>query len=136
MSEVRTAFIDTNVVVYLLSADRAKAERAEELIAAGGFVSVQVLNEFVAVARRKANLDWPDIRDVLNAVRANCAVAPLTAQVHERAVRIAEATNLHIYDAAIVAAAAESGCAIVYSEDLGHNQTIDGVRVSNPFKAP
>ncbi len=136
MSAAKPVFFDTNVVVYLLSADRVKAERAEKLIAAGGVVSVQVLNEFTAVARRKANLDWADIRDVLSAVRANCAVAALTTQVHERAVDIAETTNLHIYDAAIIAAAAESGCKIVYSEDLNHNQTIDGVRVTNPFKTP
>jgi len=136
MSAARRAFIDTNVVVYLLSGDRAKAERAEKLIAAGGVVSVQVLNEFVAVARRKANLAWPDIRDVLTAVRANCAVAALTTEVHERALTIAETTNLHIYDATIVAAAAVNNCTVVYSEDLSHNQTIDGVRIANPFKAP
>lgn len=136
MRAAKGAFIDTNVVVYLLSADRAKAERAEQLIAVGGVVSVQVLNEFVAVARRKANLDWPDIRDVLTAVRASCAVAPLTALVHERALDIAETTNLHIYDATIIAAAVESGCKVVYSEDLGRNQAVDGVRITNPFKTP
>jgi predicted nucleic acid-binding protein len=133
MSGAKRAFIDTNVVVYLLSGDRAKAERAEKLIAAGGVVSVQVLNEFAAVARRKAGLDWPEIRDVLTAVRANCAVAALTVEVHERALNIAEATNLHIYDATIVAAAAVNNCTVVYSEDLSHNQTIGGVRVTNPF---
>ena len=46
-------FFDTNVVLYLLSADTAKADRAEELLALGGTISVQVLNEFVAVASRK-----------------------------------------------------------------------------------
>ncbi|MBP6010749.1 MAG: PIN domain-containing protein [Alphaproteobacteria bacterium] len=135
MTAARGAFIDTNVVVYLLSADRVKAERAEKLIAGGGMVSVQVLNEFAAVARRKAKLDWQDIRDVLTAVRANCTVAPLTMEVHERALKIAETTNLHIYDATIIAAAAENNCKTVYSEDLGHNQVIEGVRITNPFKA-
>lgn len=136
MSAARDAFIDTNVIVYLLSADRVKAERAEKLIAAGGVVSVQVLNEFTAVARRKAGLDWSDIRDVLTAVRANCAVAALTTEVHDRALDIAEATNVHIYDATIVAAAAVNNCRVVYSEDLGHGQTIAGVRITNPFTAP
>ena len=46
-------FLDTNVVLYLLSADAAKADRAEELLAGGGIISVQVLNEFAAVASRK-----------------------------------------------------------------------------------
>jgi len=135
MSAAKAAFLDTNVVVYLLSSDRAKAERAEKLIAAGGVVSVQVLNEFVAVARRKAGLDWPDIRDVLTAVRATCAVVALTTEVHERALEIAETKRLHIYDATIIATAAVYNCAIVYSEDFGHNQNIDGVRITNPFKA-
>lgn len=134
MSGAKGAFIDTNVVVYLLSADRAKAERAEKLIAAGGVVSVQVLNEFAAVARRKAGLAWSDIRDVLTAVRANCAVAALTVEVHERALDIAEASSLHIYDATIVATAALNNCQVVYSEDLNHGQTVAGVRITNPFK--
>ena len=66
----------------------------------------------------------------------NAATAQLTTEVHERALAIAETTNLHIYDATIVAAAAVNNCKVVYSEDLGHNQTIDGVRITNPFKAP
>jgi predicted nucleic acid-binding protein len=46
-------FFDTNVLLYLLSEDAAKADRAEELIANGGVISVQVLNEFAVVASRK-----------------------------------------------------------------------------------
>jgi predicted nucleic acid-binding protein len=135
MSAADRVFIDTNVIVYLLSADRTKADRAEAVLAAGGVVSVQVLNEFVAVARRKLALDWPDVREVLTAVRANCEVAALTAAIHDRALAIAEAAGLHIYDAAIIAAAAENGCTTLCSEDLSHGQRIDGVRIVNPFRA-
>jgi predicted nucleic acid-binding protein len=39
-------FFDTNILVYLASADSTKADRAEAAIAAGGAISVQVLNEF------------------------------------------------------------------------------------------
>jgi predicted nucleic acid-binding protein len=46
-------FLDTNVLLYLLSKDAAKADRAEALLATGGIVSVQVLNEFASVATRK-----------------------------------------------------------------------------------
>ena len=52
------AFFDTNVVLYLFSADAAKADRAEALLAAGGLISVQVLNEFAAVARHKLGMTW------------------------------------------------------------------------------
>ena len=62
MSEA-DSFFDTNVLLYLLSKDQAKADRAEALLAAGGIVSVQVLNEFVSVASRKLAMTIPDIRD-------------------------------------------------------------------------
>ncbi len=47
------AFFDSNVLIYLLSDDQAKASRAEELLGRGGTISVQVLNEITNVARRK-----------------------------------------------------------------------------------
>ena len=49
-------FFDTNVLLYLLSKDTAKADRAEILLASGGVISVQVLNEFASVASRKLAL--------------------------------------------------------------------------------
>lgn len=127
-------FLDTNVLVYLLSTDGAKADRAEMLLREGPVISVQVLNEFVAVARRKAKLAWPDIRDSLGVVRALCAVRPLTIETHDRALDIAERFGLAIYDSLIVAAAAEAGCKRLWSEDMQHGQTIGGVTIANPFR--
>ena len=95
-------FFDTNVVLYLLSADTAKADRAEELLALGGTISVQVLNEFVAVASRKLGMSWVEIREVLAQIRAVCAVEPVTVETHDRALRIAERYGLSIYDSLIV----------------------------------
>jgi predicted nucleic acid-binding protein len=71
------AFFDTNVLLYLLSGDAAKANRAEEIIASGGVVSVQVLNEFAAVGVRKLALRIRDIREILSVVRAVCNVTPV-----------------------------------------------------------
>lgn len=68
-------FLDTNVLLYLLSADAAKADRAEALLAAGGVISVQVLNEFANVASRKLAMTWPEIREILAAVRTTCSRA-------------------------------------------------------------
>ena len=60
-------FFDTNVLLYLLSGDQAKANAAETLVASGGIVSVQVLNEFASVATRKLHILIPrgsrDTRD-------------------------------------------------------------------------
>ena|SRR5437660_56174 len=128
------AFFDTNVVLYLFSADAAKADRAEELIAGGGQISVQVLNELVAVARRKLDMSWREIGDVTAQVRAVLRVTPLTIETHERGARVAERLGLSIYDGTIVASALLSGCGILYTDDLQDGQLIDReLRVRNPF---
>ncbi len=68
MGAASRQFFDTKVLLYLLSADQAKARRAEELIAAGGWVSVQVLNEFASVALRKLRMPIAEIRECLEPV--------------------------------------------------------------------
>ena len=65
-------FFDTNVLLYLLSADESKADRAEEELGAGGVISVQVLNEFASVASRKQKMSLAEIREVLALIRALC----------------------------------------------------------------
>ena len=127
-------FFDTNVVLYLLSADTAKADRAEELLALGGTISVQVLNEFAAVASRKLRMSWTEIREVLAQVRAVCAVEPLTLETHERALRIAVRYRLSIYDALIVAAALLAKCQTLHSEDMQDGQLVERqLTIRNPF---
>ena len=130
---VNPAFFDTNVLLYLLSADAAKADRAESLLASGGIVGVQVLNEFAAVATRKLALDIAEIREILATVRAVCAVTPLDVETHELGLAIAERYRFAIYDGFIVAAALRAGCGVLYSEDLQNGQAIDGLTIQNPF---
>jgi predicted nucleic acid-binding protein len=127
-------FFDTNIVLYLLSADTAKADRAEELLARGGTISVQVLNEFVAVASRKLRMPLIEVREVLAQVRAVCAVEPLTIETHERALHIAERYGLAIYDALVVSAALLAGCKTLHSEDMQDGQVIERqLTIRNPF---
>lgn len=129
------AFLDTNVLLYLLSADERKAAQAEALVGGGGWVSVQVLNEFASVASRKYRLGWDEIREVLGAVRAHCEVAALTPAVHDRGLALAEAGGLSVYDAMIVAAALDRGCTVLWSEDMQDGRHFDGVlQLRNPFK--
>lgn len=128
-------FFDTNVVLYLLSADAQKADRAEELIALGGTISVQVLNEFVAVASRKLQMPWREIREVLSHIRAVSAIEPITIETHDRALQIAERYGLSIYDALIVSAALLAGCTTLHSEDLQDGQVMERqLTIRNPFK--
>ncbi len=134
MTAPKRSFFDTNIIVYLLSGEPAKADKAESLIANGGAISVQVLNEFTSVARRKMALSWAETERVLDALKANLEVVPLTLAVHERAVRLACAHALGIYDAMIVAAAIENKCELVISEDMNHGQKFEAVRIENPFR--
>ena len=128
-------FLDTNVVLYLLSEDTAKADRAEALLAAGGTVSVQVLNEAVSVMTRKLKMNLDEIREVLAGVRHYCTVEPLTAEIHDKALDVMGRYGFSVYDSLIVAAATLAGCDTLYSEDLQ-----DGFRagafltIVNPFK--
>lgn len=128
------AFFDSNVLLYLLSVDAAKADRAESLLAAGGTISVQVLNEFASVASRKLGLAWGEIRDVLSVARGLCAVRSLTVETHERALELVGRHSLSFYDALIVASALEAGCRTLWSEDLQDGKRF-GARlvVRNPF---
>jgi predicted nucleic acid-binding protein len=128
------AFFDTNIVLYLLSADAIKADRAESLLADGGVVSVQVLNEFAAVALRKIALDWPAIDEVLGVVRRVCEVRPLTIETHDRGLRLARRYQLAVYDAMIAASALEAGCDTLWTEDLPRPLVLAmWWRVRNPF---
>jgi len=133
MSAAKRPFFDTNIIVYLMSGEVEKAATAEALLARGGVVSVQVLNEFVSVARRKIALSWAETGEVLEALKANLEVVPVTRSVHERAVELAAAHGVHIYDANIVAAAIESGCDLIFSEDFQHGRSFASVRIENPF---
>jgi predicted nucleic acid-binding protein len=130
------AFLGTNVLLYLLSSEPTKADRAETLISHGGVISVQVLNEFASVATRKLSMSVPEIREVLSTVRRLCDVVPLSIQAHDLALDLAERYHLSIFDALIVATAVLAKCRVLYSEDMQHGQKIEGLTIRNPFVAP
>jgi predicted nucleic acid-binding protein len=133
MSAKGKAFFDTNVLLYLLSADTDKAQRAEELLADGGIVSVQVLNEFASVASRKPRMTIPEIHECIDPIRAICGVEPVTLETHLRGLDLAARYGFSVCDSMIVAAALLAGCAILYSEHWQDGQRIDGLLIGNPF---
>ncbi len=57
------AFFDTNVLIYAVAHDDPRSRQAEELLALGGVLSVQILNEFASVARRKILMSWSDVTE-------------------------------------------------------------------------
>ncbi len=130
-----SAFFDTNVFVYAVVQDDPRSQQAEELIAEGGTVSVQVLNEFADVVRRKAKMPWDEVRFAIENIKSLCPdPLPITTDTHHKALAIAEKYGYRIYDALIVASALEAKCTILYSEDMQDGQVIDKtVTIRNPF---
>jgi predicted nucleic acid-binding protein len=129
------SFFDTNVLLYLLSADSSKAAQSEALLADGGTISVQVLNEIASVASRKLGMSLREIREVLGIVRAVCHVTPISEAVHDRGLTICERYKFSIYDSMIIAAALLAECAVLFSEDLHDGQIIDSqLTIRDPFK--
>jgi len=128
-------FIDTNVLVYnQTDDDPGKALQTEAVILPGNVISVQVLNELANVLVRKARWPWEAVRESLTLTRAILEVVPLTEDIHESGLRLAERYSLSIYDAMIVAAALESGCDVLWSENMQDGQIIEGrLRIRNPF---
>lgn len=130
------AFVDTNVLIYAAIRNDPRSERAEQLLAVERVISVQVLNEFVSVARRRYQMPWNALKVALQWIRILCPnPVPLTIDTHDEAVRIAEQYGYKIYDSLILAAALDAGCSTVYSEDLQDGQVIERkLTIRNPFK--
>jgi predicted nucleic acid-binding protein len=129
------AFFDTNVLIYAVAQDDPRSKKAEEILASGGVLSVQILNEFASAARRKILMSWSDVTEALGAFRVLCpSPLPITIEMHEAALKIAKKHGYNIHDALVVSAALEAGCTTLYSEDLHNGQTIDGqLTIRNPF---
>jgi predicted nucleic acid-binding protein len=125
---------DTSVLVYAITKDDPRTAVAVDLLEKGGTISVQVLNEFVAVARRKFQMPWSEVVEALAVIRVLCAEpVAITSETHDAAVRIAQRYGFHFYDSLIVAAAIGAGCTTLYSEDMQDGQTIGTVTIRNPF---
>ena len=128
-----TPFFDTNILVYAFL-DVGKRGRALDLIAAGGTISAQVLNEFTQVARRKFGLAPNDVREILGVVRQTVTVEPLTVETHDLGIALSLKYSFSVYDAMIVASALRCNAATLYSEDMQHGVVVERrLRIVNPF---
>ena len=130
-------FLDTNVLVYAYSREDARTATARQLLFDGGVVGLQVLNEFVSVARAKLGFTWTEVQEAIEKIVILCPnPRPLSLQTHLRALEVGRRYGFSIWDSLIVAAAVEARCSNLLTEDLQHGQMIEGVRIENPFLAP
>lgn len=131
------AFVDSNLLIY--AADESlpiarKTNIAREVLRQRElWISVQVLNEFTVNARKKLKLspeEWQLWLDRLLLF----SITPHTTETFLTALAIHARYQLSHWDSLIIASARETACSIVYSEDMNHGQTYDGVQVINPFR--
>ena len=131
-------FVDTNILVY--ADDRShptKRDRAREILRSalrtrGAKLSLQVLTEFFAVATRKLGLSATAARRRVEVYSSLEVIRPSTDDLLA-AIDLHRLHQLSIWDALVVRAAQASGCRVLYSEDLQHGQSFDGLQVVNPF---
>lgn len=131
------AFFNSNVLIYVLAKHDPRSVVAEALLDVGGVVSVQVLNEFAAVGRRKLAMSWREMTAALAGIAILCPnPVPLTVVTHQAAVTIAARYDYQFYDALIVAAALQTECDLLYTEDMHDGHVIDRrLTIRNPFNA-
>ena len=134
MRRMNADFLDTNVILYLLD-DSPKVAIAEQLIASGSIISVQVLNEALVNCIRKAGMSWQEAGQFIDGVSTLCPVVDMTPTTHKIGRALGERYGLSVYDAMIVAAALENQCTTIYSEDMHHGLVVEGqLKIVNPFK--
>lgn len=134
-------FLDTNIFVYSFdNRDPRKRNLALELIyktseANTARISYQVVQEFVNVATKKFTkpLKQSDVRLYLESIMSPMWQVNSSLGLTRKALDIQERWAYSFYDSLIIASALEAGCSILYSEDLQHGQTIEGLRIINPF---
>jgi predicted nucleic acid-binding protein len=130
------AFLDSNIVVYFYTlTEPLKREAVGELLLENQdfVISTQVLSETCNVLRRKFGWEWTDIRPIIQELRRVFQLIRVDENTIERAMNIAESTNIPYFDSVMVASAADAGCTVLYSEDFQDGQRIEGVKVVNPF---
>jgi predicted nucleic acid-binding protein len=131
-------FLDANILVYAQDRDSpAKRRRSREVIASlaqsgNGVISTQVLQEFYVAVTRKMGVAPLAAKRVMQTFKI-FEIVQASPDLIESAIDCSVLNGISFWDALIVAAAAASACVIVYSEDLNSGQTIQGVRIENPF---
>jgi len=137
MQDNRKIFLDSNIVIYAYCNDSVdKQQKAKELFVGKTIViSTQVLQETANTLRRKFKADFHIVRLLLEECVRNVSTLHVnTSETVFQACDIAERYQYSFYDSLIIASALEAECQILYSEDMQHNQFIEGkLKIINPF---
>ena len=133
------AFVDTNVLVYTISTDPVRRDAARAVIeeASEVVLSAQVLSEFVNVSLRKSLLAHEEVQSVLDQFLRAYEVVPVEGESIRRALDLQRRYRFSWWDSVVLASALQFNCSLIYTEDLKHDQVIEGrLLIRNPFQSP
>ncbi|MCA3255457.1 MAG: PIN domain-containing protein [Alphaproteobacteria bacterium] len=134
--------VDTNVLVYAERLERdpddaAKIELTGRLISrldpAALVVPAQVLGELYNVLTRRGSVRPADARQAVEEWSDIAHVVATNGELIASAADLAARHRLAIWDAVVLAAAAEARCDLLLSEDMQAGFVWRGVEVVNPF---
>lgn len=130
-------FLDSNIVLYSLGDDEAKRTIAQSLLETRPWISTQVISECSHVLRRKQAMKPSGVAAILETLLLAVRYIEVNLVDVRQAWSLAQRYGFSHYDSLIVATALKARCTTLYTEDLQHDQLIDGqLRLCNPFQAP
>jgi predicted nucleic acid-binding protein len=129
------ATIDSNILIYAFGKqDNSKSRIAREIITACNKISLQTINETVFVLKRKFNFSIKELQEIIQFFKEKYIVKNIDIHTLETAIIIMDKYQYSFWDSMMLASALENKCTEIYSEDMQHNQTIEGrLRIINPF---
>ncbi|WP_172119444.1 PIN domain-containing protein [Actinomyces faecalis] len=130
-------FLDTNILAYLFdSASPGKHAAASEALSQPHHyvVSTQVMLELYTVLTRKLSPAYSpqEARHVIQRI-CDFEVVNADAALVDKAMQLSATHQLSIWDSMILEAAAEAGCAVLWTEDLTSGSRLRGVTITNPL---
>ena len=131
-------FVDSNLwlYIYLIDQDRSKRDTilARLVPIDDVAISTQVLIEVGANLIKKARASEARVLDVIQEMERECRLHVVRGSTLIDASRLRSAGSYSYWDSLIIAAALESGCDQLWSEDLQHGQVVDGrLHIVNPL---
>jgi len=104
------------------------------LIIKSPFVCTQVMSEYISVLKRILNIPKTMVIHACMPNLKRCQIKAVDIVTLQTAERLIHRYDFQLFDAIIVASALETGCQILYTEDMQHNMKIDRqLSIINPF---
>lgn len=139
MKGIDKVFFDSNILIYAVDGrDLRKQKIAIDVITKSieeenGIISTQSIQEFYSASTKKLLCPPDKAMEYARNFANSFTVCQVDLELIFRAMETSRRNKLSFWDSLIVSAAAESGCALLYSEDLSDGEIVSGVKLVNPF---